>query len=287
MRVAVVGAGLMGSGIAQAASQHGMTAALYDITDEALDAARTRIRASVERLDKAGKIAVSVDEVVAAIDCGTDLAEAVAGADVVVEAAPELLDLKLDLFRRLDELSPRDALLGTNTSQFSITRLAAATKRPESVVGLHFFNPPPVMPLVEVIPGLLTTDETLRRALDFCAALGKSSTVAKDVQGFVASRGNLAFALECYRMAEEGVASPEDIDATFRLGFGHPMGPLELADYVGIDTILNVTDAMFEAYGERFRPPLALKRLVDANHTGRKTGRGFYDYSDGDRDLRG
>lgn len=278
-RLTVLGAGLMGAGIAQIASQYGVRVSLYDVSESALQGGRDRIEASLRRIEKAGRLPGGPSQALRLITATLDLALALEDCDMVIEAAPEKLDLKLDLFAEIDRIAPPGALLGTNTSQFSITELAAATERPASVVGLHFFNPPPIMGLVEIIPGLLTAPDFLQRAVAFCHGIGKETTISQDVQGFIASRGNLIYSLECMRMFEEGVGSAEDIDKTFRLGFGHPMGSLELADYVGLDTVLQVAEAMHAAHGERFRPPLVLRRLVLAGRLGRKSGAGFYEYT--------
>ncbi len=208
-----------------------------------------------------------------------DLAEAVRGADVVIEAVPENLALKKDVFQQLDQLAKPDAILATNTSELSVTALAAATNRPENVIGMHWFNPAPVMKLIEIVKGETTSDDTVDAIRRLSVELGKETVVVKDRQGFVTTRALAAHMIECIRMYEEGVASAEDIDKAVRLGLNYPMGPFELADMVGLDTLLFVSENMTEAYGDRFRAPQLLRKLVEAGHLGRKAGKGFYTYT--------
>ncbi len=264
-RVGVVGSGLMGSGIAAVCATAGYRVVAYDVAPEALERARRR----AERLG--GEAAA------ARLHTTQDLSEA-AVADLIIEAVPERLELKLDVFRQLDRLAPAHAILATNTSQLSVTAIAAATSRPGQVAGMHWFNPPERMQLVEVVRAVQTEESTLLAVRQVAERAGKQAVVVRDVQGFVTTRALSAFLLECLRILEEGVASPEDIDRAIRLGLNHPMGPLELCDYVGLDTILFVADSLEKALGERFKAPTTLRRLVEAGRLGRKSGHGFYPY---------
>jgi 3-hydroxybutyryl-CoA dehydrogenase len=279
--VAVIGAGLMGSGIAQTLAMGGKSVMLYDISEEALQKGMNGIQKSLARFVKAGQLQeTDVENVLGRISATLHLDEAVKDADVVIEAVPENLELKKKVFQQLDQLSKKDAILATNTSELSVTAIAAATARPEKVIGMHWFNPAPVMKLIEIVKGIDTSEETINIIQQLSEEIGKVTVVVKDVQGFVTTRALAAHMLECMRIYEEGVASAEDIDKAVKYGLNYPMGPLELADLVGLDTMLFVSEGLVEAFGDRFRPPQILRKLVEAGHFGRKTGKGFYDHRD-------
>ncbi|HVF73889.1 MAG TPA: 3-hydroxyacyl-CoA dehydrogenase family protein [Acidimicrobiales bacterium] len=272
-RVAVVGAGIMGRGIAQVAADSGLEVTLVDVSHEALEGARGRIARGLGRKLSDDE----VEAVLARISLSTDLEQAGAETEHVIEAVTEDIELKRSLFTRLDRACGPDVILATNTSQFSITSIAAATERPDRVIGTHWFNPPPVMRLIEVVRGELTSDETLATTLELTARFGKETIVCqKDTQGFVTSRLIMLFLLEAARIYEEGIASAEDIDKACKLAFNHAMGPLTTADFSGLDTLLRGSEAMTANYGERFRAPQTLRRLVNAGQLGRKSGSGFH-----------
>jgi 3-hydroxybutyryl-CoA dehydrogenase len=287
MKVAVLGAGIMGSGIAQAAAMVGHEVRVFEVSEPQRGRARAAVEKSLMRFVKAGKL----DDSQAAATTRNilyvgKLEEAAAQAEVVIEATPEILELKQEVMAAANLVAANDALLGTNTSQLSITSIGrdlgdAATR----LIGMHFFNPPVMMKLVELICGLRTTDEVLDRARTFCMGLGKEVVLCrKDSPGFLTSRAYAALRLECVRMVEEGLATPEDIDTAFRLGFNFPMGPFELGDFNGVDTFVRVLDSLTVAFGERFRPTPTLRNMVAAEHLGKKSGRGFYKYKkDGSR----
>ncbi len=279
--VAVVGAGLMGSGIAQVAATAGWDVVLRDVGDDALARGRAMVEASTARLvDKERLEAAERDAVLARIRTTTDLEEAAGGADVVVEAVFEQLEVKHEVFRVLDRVCGPEALLATNTSAIPITRIAAVTQRPERVVGMHFFSPVPMMALCELVRGLKTSDEALARARSFAEDLGKTVIVVnRDVAGFVTTRLICALVNEAVALVESGVASAEDVDTACRLGFGHTMGPLATIDLTGVDIMRHATLNVYEETADaKFFPPELLSRMVTAGDFGRKSGQGFYSY---------
>ena len=279
--VAVIGAGLMGSGIAQVAAQAGFDVHLRDVDDESIERGLTGIDKSLARFVAKGRLSeTEAAEVRARIKGTTSLADAVADTDVVVEAIFENLEIKTELFQELDKYAPAGAVLATNTSAIPITRIAAATSRPQDVVGTHFFSPVPMMKLCELVRGYKTSDETLQRARDFAEAIGKTCIVVnRDVAGFVTTRLISAIALEAVQLVESGVASAEDVDIACKLGFGHAMGPLQTADLTGVDILTNASQNIYnDTQDEKFAPPELLQRMVVAGDLGRKSGKGFYEY---------
>lgn len=279
-QLAVVGAGLMGAGIAQVAARAGWQVTLRDLDEAALQRALAGIRTSLSRFAAKGALtAEEVDAAVARIAPTTKL-EAAADADIVVEAVFERLDVKQDVFRALDGICRADAVLATNTSAIPITQIAAATNRPESVVGTHFFSPVPMMKLCELVRGFKTSDETLAAARAFAEDVGKTCIVVqRDIAGFVTTRLIAAFVVEAVKLVESGVVTPEDLDTACRLGFGHAMGPLATTDLTGVDVLLHATRNIYtDTADAKFFPPELLQRMVIAGDLGRKTGQGFYAY---------
>jgi 3-hydroxybutyryl-CoA dehydrogenase len=279
-RLAVIGAGLMGSGIAQVAAQAGWDVILRDVTEPALGRGRAGIEASYARFAAKGKLSqADAEAALGRITTVTDL-DAVAEADIVVEAVFESLEVKTEVFTALDRVCKDGAVLASNTSAIPITRIAAVTRRPESVVGTHFFSPVPMMALCELVRGYKTSDETLARARAFAEEIGKTCIVVnRDVAGFVTTRLISALVVEAVTLYESGVASAEDIDIACKLGFGHAMGPLTTTDLTGVDILRNATRNIYdETQDEKFAPPEILNRMVTAGDLGRKTGQGFYRY---------
>jgi len=282
-KVAVIGGGVMGNGIAQTSAMAGYEVALADVSADQLEVARATIGKSLDRFVKSGKLdADGRQDVLDRLSTTTSVAEAATDADVVVEAVLERLDVKHAVMADVVAHAPEHAILGTNTSQLSITAIAtAAGSRADRVVGMHFFNPAVLMRLVELVVGLETSEETVAAAEEFARSLGKETVVCrKDSPGFLTSRFSAILRKEALLMLEEGLATPADIDKAVKLAFNHPMGPLELGDFNGMDTYLDALTGLHAAHGERFRPTVGLKNMVAAGRLGRKSGRGFYDYSD-------
>jgi 3-hydroxybutyryl-CoA dehydrogenase len=286
-KLAVIGAGLMGSGIAQVAAQAGWRVAMRDLDGDATRRGMSAIRTSLERFAAKGKL--TPDEVEAALGRITPTTElaAAADADVVVEAVFERLEVKHEVFRALDRICRAGAVLATNTSAIPITQIAAVTQRPEAVVGTHFFSPVPMMKLCELVRGFQTSDATLATAKAFAEQVGKTCVVVnRDVAGFVTTRLVTAFVVEAVRLVESGVVSAEDLDTACRLGFGHAMGPLATADLTGVDVMLHAAQNIYtDTADAKFFPPELLRRMVAAGDLGRKTGRGFHPYQ-GSADAR-
>ena len=278
-RVLVVGSGVMGSGIAQVAARAGYRTELFDVAPGAAQRARERIAESLGRAVEKGRcVASERDEALARLSVAADLDAAAASADLIIEAAPEDLQLKKDLFARLSRVARPEAILASNTSSLPITALASATRHPGRVVGLHFFNPVPAMKLLEIVQGERTDGMVVTACRAIGARLGKEVVVVRDAPGFATSRLGIAMALEAIRMLEEGVASAEEIDRAIELGYGHPMGPLKLTDQVGLEVRLAIAEHLHSELGERFRPPQLLRRMVRAGKLGKKSGEGFYKY---------
>jgi len=283
MQVAVLGAGTMGHGIAQVTAMADHEVVMRDVETEYVENGLANIEGNLEKGVELGK--VTEDEKASALESlsiTTDLAAAVDGADLVIEAIPEELELKRDTFAEVESVVSDSCILATNTSALSVTAIFRDLERPGRGIGLHFFNPVHIMELVEIIIAEETTPETQARAEEFVEGIDKTGAVVQDYPGFSSSRLAVAIGIEAIRMVQEGVASPEAIDTTARLGFNHPMGPLELGDYVGLDTRLQACEYLHEELGPRFHPPQLLKRKVRAGNYGRKSGEGFYIWEDGE-----
>jgi len=280
--ISVFGAGTMGHGIAQIMAQQGYKVLLGDIKQELLDTALDRVKKSLQKLVEKGKIGQDeVERTLSTITGTTDMEEIAKGADFLIEAIPERLDAKKELFKQLDKFCGEETIFATNTSTLSITELASTTQRPEKFIGMHFFNPVPLMNIVEIVKGLLTSDETTEITRKLVLKSGKEPTIVKDSPGFASSRLGVALFLEASRMLEEGVASAEDIDKAMRLGYAHRMGPFETCDLVGLDARLNNINALYEATRDpAWKPPQLLKQLVNAGYLGKKPGSkgGYYTY---------
>ena len=276
-RIAVIGAGTMGHGIAQVAARAGFQTVLCDVADELLAAALARIRAGLEKGVERGKVEPGeVETTLARLATSTSLTAAAAEADLIIEAIPEDMAVKRDLFARLETAAPPAALLATNTSSLSVATIAAALADPGRLLGMHFFNPVHAMKLIEIVTHEANPAAAVETAVAVAERLGKTAIVVKDVPGFATSRLGVLLGLEAMRMLEQGVASARDIDTAMVLGYRHPMGPLELTDLVGLDVRLAIAEYLHEELGEAFRPPEVLRRLVDEGKLGKKSGEGFY-----------
>ncbi|MFO7312855.1 3-hydroxybutyryl-CoA dehydrogenase [Rhodothermus marinus] len=279
--LAVVGAGTMGLGIAHVAALHGRSVRLVDVSEAVLQRALQTIAHNLERQVRKERItAAQKEETLGRITPATDLEAAVADVQLVIEAVPENPDLKAQMFERLDRAAPPEAILASNTSSISITWLGARTQRPARVIGMHFFNPVPVMQLVEIVRGLETSDATYETIYHLAEALGKTPVTVNDAPGFVSNRVLMPMINEAIYCVMEGVATPEDVDRVMKLGMNHPMGPLALADLIGLDVCLGIMEVLHQELGEdKYRPCPLLRKMVAAGRLGRKTGRGFYEYA--------
>lgn len=279
-KVGVLGCGLMGAGIAQISAQSNYPVVVSEINEELLNKGLKIIDKTLAKSVEKGKLAEQDKAAIQSRLKGTTNVEDFADCDLIVEAVVENMDLKKKIFADLDRICPSHAVLATNTSCLSVTEIAMATKRPDQVIGMHFFNPVPVMKLLEVVTTIVSSEETLKTVKAFGESLGKTVIVAKDTPAFIVNRVLTPLMLEAIRVLEAGLATREDIDNGMVLGCNHPMGPLTLADFVGLDTMYYITEAMYaETKDPKFAAPLLLKRMVTAGQLGRKTGKGFYDYT--------
>jgi 3-hydroxybutyryl-CoA dehydrogenase len=281
-KVAVIGGGTMGSGIAYVTALSGLDTSLYDVLAEQLTRAEGYHRQMLDRRVNKGHLSQPDAQVAAArLTYTRDLAQALAGADIVIEAAPENMELKKELFSQFEEQVSDQAILGSNTSSLPITEIASAVRGRDRVVGIHFFNPAPVMQLVEIIQAVETSQATLEAATGFARQLGKEPVLVKDLPGFVTTRVGLMLISEAIFALQEGVADRDALDKAMKLGYNLPMGPLALADLIGLDVALHILDALYANYkDDRYRAPILLRKMVQAGHLGRKTGQGFFDYRD-------
>jgi 3-hydroxybutyryl-CoA dehydrogenase len=279
-KVGVIGCGIMGSGIVEVCAKAGAKVTYFELDDAMVEGGRARIEKSLAKAVDKGKLSDEDRGGVLSSIHGTTSIEGVGDADLVIEAITENLPAKLDIFRTLDQITRDEVILATNTSSLPVVQMATATNRPDKVVGTHFFNPPPVMKLLELVRALTTSDETLEFARGYGELLGKTTVVSKDRAGFIVNYLLTAYLNAAVRMWEEGFASKEDIDTAVKLGLGHPLGPMELLDLIGLDTMMSVTEVLYEEFKTPdFAPSPMAKRMVQAGFLGRKTGKGFYDYS--------
>jgi 3-hydroxybutyryl-CoA dehydrogenase len=276
--IGVVGAGQMGSGISEVCLTSGFQVLMRDIAREAIERGKVRITGDLEKRVQKGKMTSDEKEDVLKRLSTTTRIEDFGNCDFVIEAAVENIPLKEEIFKRLDEVTRKEVILASNTSSISVTRIASFTKKPDRVIGMHFFNPAPVMKLIEIIRSLATSDETFQATRELSLKLGKTPLEANDFPGFISSRLIFSFMNEAIYTLYEGLGKAEDIDAIMKMGANHPMGPLELADFVGLDTVLSVMSVLQEAFGDKYRPCPLLIKYVDAGYLGVKTGRGFYQY---------
>ncbi len=281
--VAIIGAGTMGHGIAYVAAFAGYDVSLFDLSEDSLEHARAHIGLALDSGVMRGKVSEEArSATMSHLSLSTVLKSAVSDANIVIEAVPEVIALKQELFRQISDQAPREALLATNTSSLSVSEIASATDSPNRVIGIHFFNPVPAMKLVEIIRGDSTDEASVRRAHSFAESLGKTAIVVADSPGFATSRLGVVLGLEAMRMLEQGVASAVDIDTAMQLGYNHPVGPLKLTDIVGLDVRLAVADLLHGSLGDAtYAAPAILREMVAAGHLGKKTGRGFYVWPEG------
>ncbi len=279
IKVAVIGSGIMGNGIAQVFATGGYQVTLNDVNQDMLGRAQKNIKGSLERLIKKEKISEKESNMIfKRLSFTKNLEVAVKDADYIIEAITENIETKLETFEKIDRLSPPHAIIGSNTSQYSITKLATVTNRASQVIGTHFFNPPVIMKIVEIVKGIQTSEDTINTTLKFVMSIEKEAIVCLDSPGFITSRLINLFCNEAEKIVEEGIASREDVDKACRLAFNHPMGPMELSDFSGLDTRLMASKGLEEGIGERFKPTRTLRNYVNAGHLGRKSGKGFYSY---------
>jgi 3-hydroxybutyryl-CoA dehydrogenase len=277
--LSVIGAGVMGTGIAHVSALGGIHTTLVDISLEILEKARAKIRGRLQKGMELKKIDQEMmEQALSRLKLEVDLERGVRDAEMVIEAVPEKIELKLELFQKMDQLCKKDALFASNTSALSITEMAAVTGRPDKCIGMHFFNPVHLMKLVEIVRGLETSDDTYEITKSVAESMGKETVEVKESPGFVTSRINVLIGNEAFYLLQEGVASGEDIDKALKLGLNHPMGPFELVDLVGLDTRLSVLEFLHQRLGEKYRPCPLLVKYVKAGRLGRKTGKGVYDY---------
>ena len=279
-KVAVLGAGTMGHGIAQVIAMAGYTVSIRDIEDRFLENAMTRIKKSLEKLSAKGKLKEAPEAILNRIETTTDLKQAVSNADLIIEAVPENLNIKKTVLNETSEYASEECIIASNTSTISITQLAEFTKHPENFLGVHFFNPPVIMKLVEITKGFKTTDSVVKKIISFIQTLGKEPVlVEKDSAGFIVNRILMGALNEAANMLWEGIGTVESIDKAVKLGLNWPMGPFELMDFIGLDVVLAIADVLQKEFGDKYTPSPILKQMVRAGLLGRKSGKGFYDYT--------